>query len=826
MKTKNSRKFLSLIMALTMIMTLLGGMTISASAFNGAGTVTSPYLIASAADLQQLSMDVNNGKDFNGEYFRLTDDLDLSAVSSWKPIGNSANPFDGFFDGNGKTISNITISVAGHNVGLFGSVGDNSVIENLKVYKAVVFGWQSVGAVVGRSFGTVENCQVSDSIIESDGRGQGVGGVVGGSWNDGVVSNLTATRVYVLGTQSTAYAGGVVGKIEGTASNLQTVGESTITGMDYAGSVIGYVSAGATYSGLSIDESDGPVTVTADSSEGYVGFDANIPPITGDTTITTGGSYNVQDDAVITITTNAPVTLVGDTGTYAITINCTHASGADLTLEDLSIVSPASNSSNIVNFTAGVNTLTLEGENLMENNRVADSKAVIRVAPSAALTIEGPGTLYLYKNAMGTGIGSDTNEANGDITFNGGNIFMKGSRTGAVIGNDAGSSFNQNDLGVITINSGNLYVTNVANGAAIGGSNQSKNGTVIMNGGNLTITTAFAGSAIGAGNGQKNNAGANGTLIVNGGSIKAMITDNAYGSWGVTGPNPGYIVSDAAITADMVDRNGNPIYLYLAPGTQTDNVVAVDGEPFFTGDAHQYYYTPSTTVTKNNWSLLSPPDNNLYLYLSGEDHLISVNSSYSTLEWDGGTSTFTPTALAKYTVGTGGTYATLVAARTAIGSNAGVIELLETVVASSDTIDLDADQYIARAPSFTSGAMFDVGTGTTLALESGTIAGGWSCVAVNVDGGTFTIAPAPSATFKVTGIVYLANGSYISVGSTIASITGQLTVEMANSAIGQIAGQRIGTYTFSTNDLAKFAYFDGTHTFQRANANQRITIAS
>lgn len=135
-------------------------------------------------------------------------------------------------------------------MGLFGSVGGNSVIENLKVYKAVVFGRQSVGAVVGRSFGTVENCQVSDSIIESDGRGQGVGGVVGGSWNDGVVSNLTATRVYVLGTQSTAYAGGVVGKIEGTASNLQTVGESTITGMDYAGSVIGYVSAGATYSGL------------------------------------------------------------------------------------------------------------------------------------------------------------------------------------------------------------------------------------------------------------------------------------------------------------------------------------------------------------------------------------------------------------------------------------------------------------------------------------------------------------------------------------------------------------------------------------------------
>jgi len=621
MKTKNSRKFLSLIMALTMIMTLLGGMTISASAFNGAGTVTSPYLIASAADLQQLSMDVNNGKDFNGEYFRLTDDLDLSAVSSWKPIGNSANPFDGFFDGNGKTISNITISVAGHNVGLFGSVGDNSVIENLKVYKAVVFGWQSVGAVVGRSFGTVENCQVSDSIIESDGRGQGVGGVVGGSWNDGVVSNLTATRVYVLGTQSTAYAGGVVGKIEGTASNLQTVGESTITGMDYAGSVIGYVSAGATYSGLSIDESGGPVTVTADSSEGYVGFDANIPPITGDTTITTGGSYNVQDDAVITITTNAPVTLVGDTGTYAITINCTHASGADLTLEDLSIVSPASNSSNIVNFTAGVNTLTLEGENLMENNRVADSKAVIRVAPSAALTIEGPGTLYLYKNAMGTGIGSDTNEANGDITFSGGNIFMKGSRTGAVIGNDAGSSFNQNDLGVITINGGNLYVTNVANGAAIGGSNQSKNGTVIMNGGNLTITTAFAGSAIGAGNGQKNNAGANGTLIVNGGSIKAMITDNAYDIWEITPPNPdpGYVVNDAAITADIEDGNGDPAVLHTVSAFGEDLPVTVNVDPsdtlFYQGDLHEYIYEASTTTADNFVKLTgSGIDYNLYFY--------------------------------------------------------------------------------------------------------------------------------------------------------------------------------------------------------------------
>ena len=225
----------------------------------------------------------------------------------------------------------------------------------------------------------------------------------------------------------------------------------------------------------------------------------------------------------------------------------------------------------------------------------------------------------LYKNAMGTGIGSDTNAANGDITINGGNIFMKGSRTGAVIGNDAGSSFNQNHLGIITINGGNLFIANIANGAAIGSSNQSKSGLVVVNGGNVTIATAFAGSTIGAGAGQKSVAGANGTLIVNGGSIKTMIMANAYPSWGIPDTTPGpYVIDDATITADMVDGNDDPAVLHTVSAVNESLPVTVlldDGPIFYQGGLHEYVYEASTTTADNFVELTGGDiDYNLYFY--------------------------------------------------------------------------------------------------------------------------------------------------------------------------------------------------------------------
>ena len=69
----------------------------------GSGTETDPYLITTVTQLQ----DIQNSRlgQVAGTYFRLENDLDLTGVE-WNPI----QAFVANFDGNGKTITNLTIS--------------------------------------------------------------------------------------------------------------------------------------------------------------------------------------------------------------------------------------------------------------------------------------------------------------------------------------------------------------------------------------------------------------------------------------------------------------------------------------------------------------------------------------------------------------------------------------------------------------------------------------------------------------------------------------------------------------------------------------------
>ncbi len=46
--------------------------------------------------------------DLSGHYI-LTSDIDMTGLN-FSPIGNNSTPFSGIFDGNGHTISNLTIN--------------------------------------------------------------------------------------------------------------------------------------------------------------------------------------------------------------------------------------------------------------------------------------------------------------------------------------------------------------------------------------------------------------------------------------------------------------------------------------------------------------------------------------------------------------------------------------------------------------------------------------------------------------------------------------------------------------------------------------------
>lgn len=121
---------------------------------SGDGSKDKPYLISNDMQLAKLAHDVNNGVSFSGKYFKLTKDIDLSKAL-WTPIGVT-NPstkrfFNGKFDGDGHTISNMHI-VWTYDSGTEISLG--------------LFSRLSGAAANETSFATVTNLTVNNARIE------------------------------------------------------------------------------------------------------------------------------------------------------------------------------------------------------------------------------------------------------------------------------------------------------------------------------------------------------------------------------------------------------------------------------------------------------------------------------------------------------------------------------------------------------------------------------------------------------------------------------------------------------------------------------------
>lgn len=183
---------------------------------NLAGAKGDPIKISTPEELAYFAQQVNAGRSlhgmdgaygfelsydngFSGKYFALSADIDL-AGKDWTPIGTGSNRFRGHFDGKGHVVKGLKVDINGSGTiyaGLFGYVSDGT-IQNLGV-------------------------ELSDE------------GIKAGSSN------------------STVYAGGIVGQIIGssgaaTIRNCYVTGGGTVTiteydrnaGEAYAGGIAGY----------------------------------------------------------------------------------------------------------------------------------------------------------------------------------------------------------------------------------------------------------------------------------------------------------------------------------------------------------------------------------------------------------------------------------------------------------------------------------------------------------------------------------------------------------------------------------------------------------
>ena len=189
--------------------------------------------ITTAEDLVAFAKDVNeNGNSYAGKTVMLMNDIDLNNVA-WTPIGQTGGDsaktyFQGTFDGNGKTISNLNVSVWDSNEGknyasgLFGFIDvASATIKNLTVDNAKVVGHHWAGVIAGYLTGDIVNCHVINANVTckhaNDEACGDKAGVIVGYINAGTVKNCTATKCTVT-------AGRDAGQIVGAAKTEQVTG--------------------------------------------------------------------------------------------------------------------------------------------------------------------------------------------------------------------------------------------------------------------------------------------------------------------------------------------------------------------------------------------------------------------------------------------------------------------------------------------------------------------------------------------------------------------------------------------------------------------------
>lgn len=205
----------------------------------GNGTETEPYIIATAAQLDEV-------RNFPSACFELSKDIDLSSYlnsnsSGWTPIKD----FAGKFDGKKHTIKGLWISLSSiDKVGLFANIqgsSDNKIasVSNLfvNISKKGITGGSQVGGICGSlSYGNIENCMVTGDISGY----QYVGGIVGYVEYCEVASNISqcASSGNIIATDGGV--GGILGYRYGSYSieNCYSIANVKAEG-SYSSSVYG-----------------------------------------------------------------------------------------------------------------------------------------------------------------------------------------------------------------------------------------------------------------------------------------------------------------------------------------------------------------------------------------------------------------------------------------------------------------------------------------------------------------------------------------------------------------------------------------------------------
>lgn len=186
------------------------------------------YTLTTADQLSELAALVNAGNDFAGKTVKLGANIDL-ADRSWVAIGGADTAFAGTFDGQGNTISNVSLSATNGYAGLFGN--NAGTVKNFTISGVIgtetdsYAGFAAMGVVAGQNAGTISGVINETSVYVSNSTSTPAGGIAG-------LNKGTITQCGNKGSLTAAkQLGGIAGQNEGTITECYNSG--TITGTSH-----------------------------------------------------------------------------------------------------------------------------------------------------------------------------------------------------------------------------------------------------------------------------------------------------------------------------------------------------------------------------------------------------------------------------------------------------------------------------------------------------------------------------------------------------------------------------------------------------------------
>ena len=271
-------------------------------------------------------------------------------------------------------------------------------------------------------------------------------------------------------------------------------------------------------------------------------------------------------------------------------------------------------------YLTGINNLTTTNQSSAGLQKDNEAQLIIT---NASDTTTGILKASSDGSGYGAGIGSGNYGSCKNITINSGFVDAK-SKFGAGIG-----SGHQGSCDNITIKSGSVNAKSM-NGAGIGGGHQGSCKNITINSGSVNAKSMH-GAGIGSGNyGSCNN------ITIKSGSVTASSTSGAGIGGGLYGSCNNITISGGSVNAQVdctphqnLDSSGSydpkspEVYLCVIPNTKTKSV-AIDNK----------VWEPS------NHKAVESTNTNLYAWLTGEDHLITVGEETKSYIFNSNLGTF------------------------------------------------------------------------------------------------------------------------------------------------------------------------------------------